>query len=528
MPSKRLTEKKELTAEERKAKMVEERAFMQKLMESALKGDSDTVEKMASEYSTNNNVSLFQVYKDIRDGSKRTALHFACSSPPGENKDDIVSNLLTKSNFQQSEIESLIMTEDEDGLTPLMMVCNQLNEKSLERIECILRLGGPKVTLSKSKAGAMALHYAAGSGASRDIVKLLYENGKESIASLTAAVGSPLHWASGVSPPNNYTDTIKELLDGCGSDVNIVNERGITPLILAAASGNDAHAKILVESGADRGFILGGNMNVFHIAAELNLVETLHALLNTKESDTLKETTSKCLQMKSDRGETPLDLASMGGHIGCVKLISGISNDDEVKALMENTRDKVIKKREDEKMKSSESSTNESGDASPQEAAANILANKSSITEENKKIAAELKQKGNAFYVKKEWEAAITYYSEAIKNNPADETIYSNRSACHMAMKNYTEALYDAIVAHTLKKDWIKGCYRVSVALLALQRYEDAAVIAFEGLSLDQNNDEMKSLFQKCIKKGRKEHEEKNNEKENDSKLKKQTFFGST
>lgn len=531
MTSRKATVSEKMTAEERKAKMAKEREFLHKFMEAALEGDGDKVQKYALEYSLEKkNITLLDVYKDFRDGSKRTALHFACSSPAAkgkENEEDIVVKILRGNNLEPSDAESLIHLKDNDELTPLMLVCNNLNEKSYQRIKCIVDMC-PKATLARSKGGAMALHYAAGAGANKEIIKLLTKNGKEALTSLSTKIGSPLHWASGVPPSKDYSETIKTLIEDCGGDVNVLNEGGISALVLAAASGNDHHAKILVEFGADRGFILGGNMTIFHIAAELGLVKTLAELLKENVPTAVKETTSKCLRMKNERGETPIDLAVLGGHFDCVKLISRIEDDREVRAFMKKNKDEWKQKKEKvaEKVKEKQAST---GDLQPQEVAASILTKKSSITEESKAAAAELKIKGNCLFVKKEWENAISLYSQAIEHNPADETFYSNRSACYMSLKKYESALYDAIIVKTLKPGWIKGCYRVSVALLALERFEDAAVSAFEGLSMDQENQELKSLFQKCVKKGRKEHKEQEERQKKDGKnLEKHTFFGET
>lgn len=536
MPQRRAKVKKELTPEEKKAKMAEDREFLQKFMEAALEGDAGKVQTFVQQYSKEHNVTPFEVYRDFKDGSKRTTLHFACSSTTekkgkddGDDEDIVVSILKT---LKPEHIESLLSIQDEDGLTPLMLACNNLHERSYDRIKYLLEIGGSKITLMKSKAGAMALHYAAGAGASKDIIKVLIENGKEALTLLSTKIGSPLHWASGVPPTKDYSETIKTLVEDHGADVNTLNGGNISPLILAAASGNDAHAKILVEFGADRGFILGGNMNIFHVSADLNLVRTLTELLKADGSDpdAMKETISKCLEMRNERGETPLDLAAIGGHKDCIKLISGMTDDNEIEAFMTKSQEewKQKKKEEEEKRKVEEANKTDDqqiGDLTPQQAAAKILEKKSSISEESKTKGAELKAKGNQHFAKKECEEAVKFYSEAIEHNPADETYYSNRSACYMSLKKYDEALYDAIVVRTLKPEWIKGCYRVAVALLALERFEDAAVSAFEGMSMEQDNQELKSLFQKCIKKGRKEHEEKEKHNKSDDGRKKQTFF---
>jgi len=75
-----------------------------------------------------------------------------------------------------------------------------------------------------------------------------------------------------------------------------------------------------------------------------------------------------------------------------------------------------------------------------------------------------------------------------------------------MALKQYDEALYDSVVCRVLKPDWTKGCFRLTVAWLALGRYEDAALSAWEGMQLDNDNEELKNLLQKSVKLGKIEH----------------------
>jgi len=152
-------------------------------------------------------------------------------------------------------------------------------------------------------------------------------------------------------------------------------------------------------------------------------------------------------------------------------------------------------------------------------AAAMLIARPPYISDEDKEKGAEFKSQGNAHFVKGEWEKAITLYTAAIEVNPLDETYYSNRSACYIKLKNKNkEALNDAIICRYLKPKWVKGCYRLSVARLALGRYEDAAVSAWEGLQLDEGNTELETLVTKCIKKGRNEHLQKNSSNNNANK----------
>lgn len=524
-----------MTPEAQQAKMSEERAFLTNLFESALANKGQEVQRLLLTYGLEHKIMAHKVLGEFKDGSGRTALHFACQSQVKDcdaddaltsestlnekekKKDkaslDIVELLLTRCNFPSSAVISLLRMKDKDGLTPLMLASQN---PSYKRIKCIVDLGGSKVTLARSKAGATALHYAAGAGASRAVIEELYNNGKAALESSSLQGGTPLHWASGIPPTKDYSETILALLN-CGANVDAPNESGISCLILAAASSNDAHAKILVKHGADRGVILGGNITVFHIAADLNLVGTLAALLEVDSDNNDEDSMSSiCLKKKNDKGETPLDLAAKEGHVGCVMLLMGEKDEAAAKAYIDKARQMVkdevdVPKGdvEEEKVKSSRFEVESLSEEDAQQRAALLLSNTGEISVEVRSKGDECKAQGNEHFKKKEYEQAIDGYTAAIEHVPIEATYYSNRSACYMAMKKYEEALYDAVMTRTLKPDWPKACFRMAVARMALERYEDAAVSAWEGLQKDDSNSELKDLLQKCVRRGRKDHFEK-------------------
>jgi len=109
-------------------------------------------------------------------------------------------------------------------------------------------------------------------------------------------------------------------------------------------------------------------------------------------------------------------------------------------------------------------------------------------------------------FVSKDYAGAIAKYTQAIELDGSDAAFWSNRSACYMETKQYQRALASAEMARQLRPDWPKACFRLAVARLALEQYEDAAMAAFEGLKLDEENDELKSLLRKCVRRGRAEH----------------------
>lgn len=55
-----------------------------------------------------------------------------------------------------------------------------------------------------------------------------------------------------------------------------------------------------------------------------------------------------------------------------------------------------------------------------------------------------------------DFQEAIKYFSEAIKLDPSNHVLYSNRSAAYASLKNYNDALKDAEKTVELKPDWAK------------------------------------------------------------------------
>ena len=274
------------------------------------------------------------------------------------------------------------------------------------------------------------------------------------------------------------------------------------------------------SSDADLGVILSGNVTAYHIAADMNLPRALRALLsrNGKNSET-------CCNMKNDRGEIPLDLAVLSGNIQCVMLLlpkdhMGYNDETEARIYAEERKFELEHKQQgQEKTINRLETENQEPDGKTKgarekeisaiEDRAKAYANRMYnmvVSAEDKASSLNYKKDGNDLFAKHLFKDAVIEYNKAIEADPTESTFYSNRSACFMALKQYDEALYDAVVCRVLKPDWTKGCFRLTVARLALGRYEDAALSAWEGLQLDNDNEELKNLLQKSVKLGNIEH----------------------
>jgi ankyrin repeat protein len=540
-----------LSAEDKHARMGQERAFLTKLLESALQGDFDRLKTAVEDYCRqHSSVTETDVLTQFRDGTRRTALHFACQSVPTQNDpsdQDIVEKILLSKWLPAASVQAMLRIKDKDGLTPLMLAA-QLDHPELveRRVATILQVGSmapssasassalsasSKLALARSKAGATPLHYAAGVGTTQKVIKMLHEAGHVALSTCSLQGGTPLHWAVARPPPNDSTETIRALID-CGADMNASNTDAAQffppPLVMAIAAGNDRHGKCLVDAVKERGidlrptrdFSLPGNVTVFHMAADMNLVGTLALLLEQVDDR------SQVLAKKNNEGLSPLDLAAREGHVGCVLLLLPDDNNrteeaakayiakvkanpnvtDNVQASGPDPKDSLVAEKSDEATDAYAPSKRLEEEA--MQKAAEISATAADVSDEQKLIAKEIKGHGNTYFAASEWQEALKSYSEAIATDPTDATFYSNRSACFMHLGKPDEALSDAMICRCLRPDWPKAAYRMAMARLELGRYEDAAVSAWEGLQQDEKNEELQFLLQKCVRKGRQDHKE--------------------
>lgn len=77
----------------------------------------------------------------------------------------------------------------------------------------------------------------------------------------------------------------------------------------------------------------------------------------------------------------------------------------------------------------------------------------------------DLKLKGNGHFKEERYQEALDCYTEALKLQPQCYLLYSNRSAAHNKLKNYEEALNDAIRCTSISPEFARGHYRKTSAL---------------------------------------------------------------
>merc|ERR1711934_967096 len=97
------------------------------------------------------------------------------------------------------------------------------------------------------------------------------------------------------------------------------------------------------------------------------------------------------------------------------------------------------------------------------------------IPEEKTKAMAEAqKAKGNAAFSKGDNKVALRHYTMAINLDPENAVYYSNRSAAHAGLADWSSCLEDSHKAIELRPDWFKGYTRLAFGFSGLKLFKCA------------------------------------------------------
>jgi len=114
-------------------------------------------------------------------------------------------------------------------------------------------------------------------------------------------------------------------------------------------------------------------------------------------------------------------------------------------------------------------------------------------------IAEQEKEKGNERFRAQDFPEAVKHYSEAIKRNPSDHKVYSNRAACYTKLGALPEALKDAEKCIEIDPTFAKGYSRKGHAQFFMKEYNKALETYQLGLKQDPGNAELQDGVKRCV-----------------------------
>ncbi|CAK1600586.1 unnamed protein product [Parnassius mnemosyne] len=126
------------------------------------------------------------------------------------------------------------------------------------------------------------------------------------------------------------------------------------------------------------------------------------------------------------------------------------------------------------------------------------------IVEEEKKAyidpvkAEQEKELGNEYFKKGDYSTAVKHYTEAIKRNPDDPKLYSNRAACYTKLAAFDLGLKDCDQCCKLDPKFIKGWIRKGKILQGMQQASKALTAYQKALELDPSNAEALEGYRAC------------------------------
>lgn len=100
----------------------------------------------------------------------------------------------------------------------------------------------------------------------------------------------------------------------------------------------------------------------------------------------------------------------------------------------------------------------------------------------------ELKEKGNECVRNKKYAESVFHYTHAIKLDPLNYSLHSNRSLAFLKMQQFYFAMEDAKETIRLKPDWAKGYFRKAEVEFSTFHFSDALISYSLALKLQPND----------------------------------------
>ncbi|KAL6638488.1 hypothetical protein ACP70R_023983 [Stipagrostis hirtigluma subsp. patula] len=302
--------------------------------------------------------------------------------------------------------------------------------------------------LHHERKGITLLHAAAEKG-QPEIVQFLLSRGAR--VNVESSILTPLL----IAAHRGYASIVKILLEH-NADPNLTNGRRCSPLHLALNASSVPCLKLLIQAGADvNGF---GYDNPLAIAAEKGLTEAIKCLLEAGSDPNVPDMF----------GRLPIELAAVYGTWEDVEILFPVTSaiptvaDWSVHGIISHVYMEVMQLADDDFVK---------------------------------KRKSDLKRQASDAFKQQDYLKASELYTQALRVDQFDATLFSNRSLCWLRLGDGQKAFDDAMECKNLRPKWSKAYYRQGAALMFMKDYESAYNTLSRGLELDPESEEMEKLF---------------------------------
>lgn len=117
----------------------------------------------------------------------------------------------------------------------------------------------------------------------------------------------------------------------------------------------------------------------------------------------------------------------------------------------------------------------------------------------DKNKSEEAKERGNQLYKDGNFKGAIDEYSEALKRDPTNYKVYTNRANCYSKLMEWAKAMEDTDKALSIEPNFVKAYIRKGKIHHFLKQYHKALEAYDKGLAIEASNMELLEERRKTI-----------------------------
>jgi len=119
----------------------------------------------------------------------------------------------------------------------------------------------------------------------------------------------------------------------------------------------------------------------------------------------------------------------------------------------------------------------------------------------NPELSLKAKEEGNELFKQKKYSLAVERYTEAIKRDPSNHVLYTNRSMAYLKLKAYSEALKDCDKCIELNPKFIKAYLKKGAVYFETKQFQKCFEVYSQALEIDPNNAEVMEEMRKTDEK---------------------------